>query len=104
MTPDSAFRIPALEKEEGKRPLLCPVRALKRYLKVTEGKRRKCSTLFLNPVIPDTPVAKNTISFWIREVIRRNSDPAGVKTQEPTVSEALVHLCNLHVTIPAASA
>ena len=75
----SSFRIPALEREEGKRPLLCPVRALKRYLKVTEGKRRKCSTLFLNPVKPDTPVVKNTISFWIREVIRGTTDPAGSK-------------------------
>ena len=75
-----SFKIPALKKEQGKRPLLCPVRALKRYLKVTEGKRQKCLTLFLNPVKSDTSVAKNTLSFWLRETITRTGAPVGDKT------------------------
>ena len=63
------FRIPALEKVKGKRPVLCPVRAVKRYLKVTKGVRKKCKKLLLNPTTPDKEVSKSTLSFWLRKVI-----------------------------------
>ena len=66
------FVIPALPREDnGNRPLLCPVRAVKIYLKRTKKIRSKCQRLFLHPLVGDTPVAKNTFSYWIRDVIRQ---------------------------------
>ena len=74
------FAIPALPGEDnGKRPLLCPVPAVKIYLKRTNKMRSKCQRLFLHPITPDTPVAKNTISCWIRDVIRQAHINVNVK-------------------------
>ena len=74
------FAIPALPREDnGNRPLLCPVRAVKIYLKRTKKMRSKCQRLFLHPITPDTPVAKNTISCWIRDVIRQAHINVNVK-------------------------
>ena len=69
------FEIPALPRDgKGKKSALCPVRAIKRYLKVTEGKRKLCNRLFLNPKKGDKAVAKNTISFWLRQVMVKACD------------------------------
>ena len=49
--------------------LLCPVRALKRYLKVTEPIRENRKRLFL-PLKGDHDVTKGSISGWISYTIR----------------------------------
>ena len=49
--------------------LLCPVRALKRYLKVTEPIRKNRKRLFL-PLKGDHDITKGSISGWISNTIR----------------------------------
>ena len=49
--------------------LLCPVRALKRYLKVTEPIRKNRKRLFL-PLKGDHDITKGSISRWISYTIR----------------------------------
>ena len=66
--------LPALTNILGQRDedaLLCPVRALRRYLSLTEHARPACRRLFVTTK-RRTPkaVSKNTISFWIKEVVR----------------------------------
>ena len=53
--------------EEGS--LLCPVRALRIYLKRTKGLSRHSSGLFVSPRCPTRTISKNAISFFLREVI-----------------------------------
>ena len=48
--------------------LWCPVRALKWYLKRTEGLRQS-PRLFILPRAPYTAASKDTISRWLTEVI-----------------------------------
>ncbi|XP_064103326.1 uncharacterized protein LOC135213276 [Macrobrachium nipponense] len=70
----SSFTIPSLgdftgfDKEE---LILCPVRAMKAYLKRTRQFRPAIKWLFVATGKHPKEVAKNTISFWIRQVIRR---------------------------------
>ena len=49
--------------------LLCPVRALKRYLKVTEPIRKDKKRLFL-PLKGNHDITKGSISGWISYTIR----------------------------------
>ena len=53
--------------EEGS--LLCPVRALRIYLKRTKGLSKRSSALFVSPRCPTRAISKNAISFFLREVI-----------------------------------
>ena len=53
--------------EEGS--LLCPVRALRVYLKLTKGMVPKGASLFVSPKCPTRAISKNAISFFLREVI-----------------------------------
>ena len=59
--------------------LLCPVRALKIYVKRTTPIKPHPRTLFISPRNPSRPISKNAISFFIREVISQaiasTSDP-----------------------------
>ena len=66
--------LPALTTILGQRDedaTLCPVRALRQYLSLTEHARPACRRLFVTTG-RRTPkaVSKNTISFWIKEVVR----------------------------------
>ena len=68
------FSIPALTTilgESDPDALLCPVRALRVFLRKTQHLRPGCRRLFVT-TNTQTPkgVSKNTISFWIRQVIR----------------------------------
>ena len=54
--------------------LLCPVRTLQTYMRVTEQLRdgsTKPSPLFLGVVKPHLPITSSTISGWLREVFNR---------------------------------
>ena len=53
--------------EEGS--LLCPVRALRIYLKRTESAVARASLLFVSPRSPSRAMSKNAISYFVREVI-----------------------------------
>jgi integrase len=48
----------------------CPVRALKWYLKRTEGLRKQTRQLFISTTPPHGPAAKDTVSRWVTSVIR----------------------------------
>ena len=50
--------------------LLCPVRAVREYLKRTRMFRPELPRLFLSTGLRRKMVSKNSISFWLREVIR----------------------------------
>ena len=76
--PSSAYKpfvIPALASSVGHDEpdrLLCPLRALKCYLQRTVSSRPKCSRLFVSSAstLKHKQVTKNTISLWIRSVIK----------------------------------
>ena len=54
-----------LEEEK----LLCPVRALKIYLKRMGPLRGVLDSLFVSPRNPKRPISKNALSYFLREVI-----------------------------------
>ena len=72
-TAPQPIEVPALEQVLGPGEedlLLCPVRALKRYLKITKIARPDCSRLFVSSHKDvKKAISKNTISYWIRQVI-----------------------------------
>ena len=88
------IEIPALTQvlDQGEEDLLlCPVRALKRYLKITRKARPECSRLFVSSHKKvKKPISKNTISYWIRNVIsdaykrshERDAEEVKVKAHE----------------------
>ena len=53
--------------EEGS--LLCPVRALRIYLRRTKGLARRSSALFVSPRIPLRAISKNAMLFFLLDVI-----------------------------------
>lgn len=70
----SDFTIPALkdfvgDSEEDR--LLCPVRAVREYLRRTRDCRPRCSRLFVTVPEPRRVVHPHTISHWICKVIQR---------------------------------
>ena len=64
------FVIPSLKSitDDKDELLLCPVRALKLYLKVTRFESR-ANRLFVSPRDFSKPLSKNAISFFLRSVI-----------------------------------
>ena len=67
------INIPSLSKTCGRSDrdrLLCPVRALKYYLKLVEPRRRGRKRLFI-PIKGSPDVSQSSISRWIRCVIRK---------------------------------
>ena len=69
-----SFTIPSLADFTDNDPaemLLCPVRALKHYLKRTGGPRPGGQRLFVSAGSKRKNVSRNTISFWLREVISK---------------------------------
>lgn len=49
---------------------VCPVSAVKRYIKRTSLHRGNTDQLFLSTVSPFGPVSRDTISRWTKEVLR----------------------------------
>ena len=74
-----SFTIPALPKarDNPNGRLLCPVRAVKLYLRRTAPHRPACEQLFLTTGPNPKEIAKNTISFWLRKTIARAYELAG---------------------------
>ena len=67
--------VPALSQILGpgdEEKALCPVRALKEYLKRTQDTRSTCHHLFISTNTRNPrSISKNTLSFWIRKVIKK---------------------------------
>ena len=74
-----SFTIPALPKarDNPNGRLLCPVRAVKLYLRRTAPHRPACERLFLTTGPNPKEIAKNTISFWLWKTIARAYELAG---------------------------
>ena len=49
--------------------LLCPVRAVRVYLRCTEALRPRPRALFVSPSCPSRALSKNALSYFIRRVI-----------------------------------
>ena len=83
------FSIPALPREGhgSEARLLCPVRALRRYLDMTSSCRPSCERLFVSPGGSRREVSKNSISHWIRRVISRAYAESGVPVPRPLARE-----------------
>ena len=73
------FTVPALPRESNDRDgrLLCPVRAVRCYLDRTALYRPQCRRLFVTTGRDKKEVGKNSISFWLRDVISRAYRLAG---------------------------
>ena len=70
---------------------LCPVRTLREYLKRTAPFREHCPRLFVSvhTRLP-RPIAKNTLSFWLRQVINsayRATSPEAARSLKVTPHE-----------------
>ena len=77
------FTVPALPRR-GSDPdvkLLCPVRAVRRYLDMTAVHRPALARLFLSTGESRKEISKSSVSYWIRQVISRAYSLAG----EPAV-------------------
>ncbi|XP_076049118.1 uncharacterized protein LOC143029868 [Oratosquilla oratoria] len=69
-----SFSIPSLDDFVGgehAEMVLCPVRAIRTYLKRTKHLRPDLPRLFVSTRGTPKPVTKTSISYWIKEVIRR---------------------------------
>ena len=66
------FSVPALPREGTDREerSLCPVRAVREYANRTKALRPACRHLFVSCGPNKKEVSKNTLSYWIRQVIR----------------------------------
>ena len=68
-----SFRIRALAENPNTPEVgnpLCPVRALRIYLRKLSSLNEKPSSLFCAPTKPSQPITKNSISYYLRQVIR----------------------------------
>ena len=96
-----SFTVPSLRDfTDGDRDemLLCPVCATREYMRRTRGFRPQLPRLFLSTGRVRKMVFKNTISFWLREVIRRSyvsslEDPYSLNPQYCSVGCFQAELC-----------
>ena len=74
-----SFSIPALPRR-GSDPdarLLCPVRAVRRYVDMTAEHRPALARLFISTGESRKEISKSSVSYWIRQVISRAYALAG---------------------------
>ena len=67
-----SFLVPSLEEFAGDLPedhLLCPVQAVRVYLRCTEALRPRPRALFVSQSCPSRSLSKNALSYFIRRVI-----------------------------------
>ena len=83
---------------DGDELLLCPIRALRKYLSCTEQYRAEVSNSFVSTK-REKRVSQNTISFWIRSVISHvyrsasDEDCRLVKVKAHKDRKMLLHCC-----------
>ena len=79
------FTVPALPNARNNRNgrLLCPVRAVRRYLDRTAAHRPRCERLFVTAGRSNKEVSKTTVSFWLRKTISRAYELSGTELPVP---------------------
>ena len=63
--------------------LLCPVRAVRRYLDRTAAHRPRCERLFVTAGRSTKEIVKNTVSFWLQKMISRAYQLSGRSVPDP---------------------
>ena len=73
------FTVPALQNARNNRNgrLLCPVRAVRRYLDRTAAQRPRCERLFVTAGRSKKEISKTTVCFWLRKTISRAYELSG---------------------------
>ena len=79
------FSVPALPDARKNRSgrLLCPVRAVRRYLDSTAAHRPRCDRLFVTAGHSKKEISKTTVSFWLRKTISRAYELSGTALPVP---------------------
>ena len=79
------FSVPALPNARNNRNgrLLCPVRAVRRYLDRTAAHRPRCERLFVTAGRSKKEISKTTVSFWLRKTISRAYELSGTALPLP---------------------
>ena len=79
------FSVPALPNTRNNRNgrLLCPVRAVRRYLDCTAAHRPRCDRLFVTAGHSKKEISKTTVSFWLRKTISRAYELSGTALPVP---------------------
>ena len=79
------FTVPALPNVRNNRNgrLLCPVRAVRRYLGHTAAHRPRCERLFVTAGRSKKEISKTTVSFWLRKTISCAYELAGTDLPVP---------------------
>ena len=79
------FSVPALPNARNNRNgrLLCPVRAVRRYLDRTAADRPRCERLFVTTGRSKKEILKTTVSFWLRKTISRAYELSGAALPVP---------------------
>ena len=79
------FSVPALPnaRKNHNGRLLCPVRAVRRYLDRTAAHRPRCDRLFVTVGRSKKEISKTTVSFWIRKKISLAYELSGTALPVP---------------------
>ena len=79
------FSVPALPNARNNRNgrLLCPVRAVRRYLDRTAAHRPRCERLFVTAGRSKEEISKTTVSFWLWKKISRAYELSGTALPVP---------------------
>ena len=79
------FTVPALPNARNNHNgrLLCPVRAVRRYLDRTAAHRPRCERLFVTAERSKKEMSKTTVSFWLRKTISRAYEVSGTEQPAP---------------------
>ena len=84
-----SFRVPSLSDFVGSLPdelLLCPVRALRIFLRRTSSLSPRPRSLFVSPCSPSRSLSKNTLSYFLRSVILQSLSLAPASSSLPSTS------------------
>lgn len=86
---------------------ICPVFALKCYLQRTKAIRNRIDQVFITTTKPVRPVARNTISGWVKKVLKASgidtSKFASHSTRAAATSASLVEGINVNTLMKQAS-
>ena len=79
------FTVPALPNARNNcnGGLLCPVRAVRRYLDRTAAHRPRCERLFVTAGCSKKEISKTTLSFWLQKTISRAYELCGMEQPVP---------------------
>ena len=85
------FTVPALPNARNNRNgrLLCPVRAVRRYVDRTAAHRPRCERLFVTA--GHSKMSETTVSFWLRKTISRAYKLSGTEQPVPASRARKTH-------------